>query len=113
MDLSTSVLLGLVALMAINQFVMRVQSLFERDLVFFSVQIINTTVGSAVLINGLPGFGHIPAISWMVGLLFVLHVATNLNARAKRARHSRKDEMAEIQAESKRLKASRAPDEDY
>ena len=113
MDLSTSVLLGLVALMAINQFMMRVDSLFERDWVFFSVQILNTTVGSAVLIKGLPGFAHIPEISWMVGLLFVLHVATNLNARAKRARHSREGEMAEIQAEAERLKASRAAEEDY
>ncbi len=113
MDLSTGVLLGLVALMAINQAMMRVDALFNRDLVFFGVQILNTTVGSAVLIYGLPGFEHIPVVNWMVGLLFVMHVATNLNARARRSSEDREDERAEIRAEAERLRATRAAEEDF
>ena len=76
MDIPTTVLLGVVAVLAINQLVMRIPRL--RVALFWPVQIFLLLLGTVILIIGLPGYEDIPIISWVVGLLFFLHIARSL-----------------------------------
>ena len=92
MDLSTGLLLGVVAVLAINQAVMRIDRLREDDRVYWAVQFLDLAVASAVILLGLPGFEPFPAVSVVVGLLFVLHVAQNYNTRAQMARRRRDED---------------------
>lgn len=83
MDLDTGVLLGVVGAMALNQLIMRVGALTGRAWIFWSLQVMNLAVGSAVIFFGLPGFEPWPVISWMLGLLFFYRTVSNTNARAE------------------------------
>lgn len=83
MDLSTTALFVVVALLAINQLAMRLRWAVARTVLFFSVQALLLAAGTWVLGFGLPGFDHIPAVSYVIGLLFFLHVARNLALRSR------------------------------
>lgn len=94
MDLSTAVLFGVVGLLALNQVVARVPSLLRRDAVFFSLLVVLLAAGTLILSQGLPGFEDMPAVSFVVGLMFFLHVAQDLALRNRllaRARASAQD----------------------
>ena len=69
--------------MGLNQLVMRVGALEARPWVFYPLQLINVTIGSVVLVFGLPGFDHLRFVSWLVGLLFLFHTVQNNNHRAR------------------------------
>jgi len=109
MDLPTTVLLALVTMLALNQVVVRIESLEKREYVFWPLQFIDLLAGCGILIFGLPGFSNAPAISWVVGLLFIMHVAQNLKIRSDRKNAERRDEIdAMKEAERKRRR-----DRDY
>lgn len=108
MDLSTTVLLALVAMLGLNQALMRIPALERRSLVFWPLQFLDLAVGIGVLVLGLPGYGHAPAISWVVGLLFIMHVAQNLKIRSDRQNRARR---ADIDA-MKRAEHQRRRDRD-
>ena len=101
MDLDVAVLLGIVGVMAANQLIMRVGALTARPLVFWPLQLVNLVVGTAILVLGLPGFEAWPVVSWLVGLLFFLHIVQNNSARQEwqrewaRLRRRDRDEEAE------------------
>lgn len=68
----------LVALLAINQFVIRTKQWEERQWLFWFLQLSSVLYGSWVLIWGIPGFeGQLNVINWLVGLLFYYHAARN------------------------------------
>ena len=109
MDLNTSVLLALIGMLALNQALMRIPSLEQRATVFWPLQVVDLVVGCGVLLFGLPGFGHAPAVRWVVGLLFIMHVAQNLKIRSDRQNRQRRVEIdAMKEAERKRRR-----DRDY
>ena len=112
MDLSTWILFGVVAVLGINQAVMRVERLQDDDRVYFAVQIVDLLMASGCILIGLPGFDAFPAVPVVVGLLILLHVAQNYNARAHRQREARAEERAEIEAEAARRRAAREAQEE-
>lgn len=77
MDLSTAVFLGLVAILAINQAAARLEFILRARLAFLCVQALNVGLGCGILVYGLPGWHHAPIVRWVVGLLFLVHTATN------------------------------------
>lgn len=68
----------LIALLAMNQFVIRTKQ-WESNLgIFWFLQLSSVLFGSWVLIWGIPGFeGQLNVINWLVGLLFYYHAARN------------------------------------
>lgn len=90
MDLATGVLLGVVAMLGINQALVRVAGLLDRPWLFLGVQGLNILAGAALLVWGLPGFRQWPAISWFIGLLFLARVVQNNLARQEEVRERRK-----------------------
>ncbi len=105
MDLDTAVLLGVVGVLALNQLVMRVGTLYRVDAVFYGLIVLDWLVGGSILWFGLPGFDAFPAVPVVLGLLFFLHSAQNLNLRRRRwdaARsrheHAQSDRLAEAAA---------------
>lgn len=111
MDLSTGLLFAVVAVLAINQAAMRVERLRGDDRVYWAVQIIDLVMASVVILFGLPGFEAFPAVPVVVGLLFLLHVAQNYNARAKDRASERAEERAAIEAEAEARRARREAEE--
>ncbi len=107
MDTSTGVLFGLVALIGANQLIMRTSWARDQDWVFWSVTIGNIVVGGGVLVFGLPGFMHAPAVSWVVGLLLVAHSAQNLFLRAQWRQAEFAEARAEREAERRRMRDER------
>lgn len=113
MDLSTGILLGIVGVMGLNQAIMRVDRLAEDDRVYLVVQLIDALAAGLILWFGLPGFEAFPAVHIVVALLFVFHMAQNYNARARRVAEERAEEREAVEEEARRLRESRAPDEDF
>ena len=68
----------LIALLAINQFVIRTKQWEHRQWLFWALQLSSVLFGSWVLIWGIPGFeNELNVINWLVGLLFYYHAARN------------------------------------
>jgi hypothetical protein len=89
MDPSTRIILSVALLLALNNAIVRLPWLKDRELLFWAVQILDVVACCALILYGIPGFEEIPIISWMLGLLFLLHVAQNLRWRARRRREHR------------------------
>lgn len=106
MDLSSGVILAVVGVLGLNQLVMRVGALRARSAVFWSLQLVDVLVGSAVLVFGLPGFESMKVISWMVGLLVFFHVIMNNNQRAQWLREQRQERRAIERVRAEALRAS-------
>ena len=107
MDLSTTVLLALIGMLGLNQALMRIGSLEKRPYVFWPLQIMDLVVGCGVLLVGLPGFDHAPAIRWVVGLLFIMHVAQNLKIRSDRQNRERRAEIDAMKAAERKRRRDR------
>ncbi len=110
MDLSLAVFLGLVAVLACNQAVMRVERIGRIPAVFWGTTLLDLLVGVGVLFFGLPGFEAIPAVTWVIGLVFILHVAQNLGANAQWRREDRRAEIDALRAEHDALRESGDPE---
>lgn len=99
MDLTTGVFLALVAVLAVNQALARIEAVLSLRPVYLSVQAINVGLGLGILVFGLPGWDHAPVVSWVVGPLFLVHVATNYRRRGLLVRALEKErDQAEQQA---------------
>ena len=81
------------ALLGLNQSLARISVLRGIALLFWGVQLLNLVVCIGVLILGLPGFENIPVVSWVVGLLFLVHIAHNTQLRMKRRPRSNIDDL--------------------
>ena len=78
MDLSTTLILAVAAILGMNHMVFRLPGWEHRRVVFWGVQVLNLIVIIALLAVGIPGFaGAAKAINWVLGLLLILHVVTN------------------------------------
>ena len=113
MDVGTATILGLVGLMSLNQAVMRQERLARTPLIFWGVQFLDLALASAVLFYGLPGYERFPAVSVVVALLFVFHVAQNHTLKARLDAEERNEEAEAIREEARRLRETRAPEEDF
>lgn len=82
MDLDTKVLFAVVALIAINQVMMRLGALKGRLWFFWTIQLVNVVTGSLVLWYGLPGFEAVRPVSYVIALLFFFRTVQNTNGRA-------------------------------
>ncbi len=86
MDIGTTLILVVAALLGINHLVFRLPGWEHRSLVFWGVQFTNLAAVILLLAIGIPGFsGATHAINWVLGLLFILHIVTN-NGRLVAAR---------------------------
>jgi hypothetical protein len=82
-DIETTVLLLVISVMATNQLVMRVPLLCANPAVFWSLEGLQVTFGTYVLVRGLPGFEDMVAVTWLLGGLFYFHATTNYWTRTK------------------------------
>ncbi|MCB9678639.1 MAG: hypothetical protein H6737_26285 [Alphaproteobacteria bacterium] len=110
MDWSTRIVLSVALLLAVNNAITRVPVLRDREVLFWTVQLVDLGACIALLVYGIPGFADMPAVSWMLGLLFLLHVAQNLRWRAERRRERGASDDVEAK-KSALLKALGEPDE--
>lgn len=81
MDLDTSVLLGVVGLLAFNQLLMRVVEMWSTRWLFYAVQMVNIIAGTLICALGLPGFEDMRVVSWFIGLMFFWRVVQNNRVR--------------------------------
>ncbi len=78
MDLSTSLILAVAAILGMNQLIFRLPGWEQRRTIFWSIQMLNLLVIIALLAVGIPGFhGATKVVNWVLGLLLVHHVITN------------------------------------
>lgn len=103
MDLGTRTLLSVALLLALNNAIVRVPWLQHRVFLFVAVQVLDALVAGWLYWRGIPGFEEIPAISWMLGLLLVLHLVQNV-----RWFRLLRDERDEDAAHERRASAIRA-----
>ena len=97
MDESTMTLLAVVAVMAMNQLVMRVGALHGRPPIFWTLQAANISCGSGLLLWGLPGFKSLPVIAWVLALLFFFRTIVNNQSRGEWLRKQRQEKRKERQ----------------
>jgi len=90
----------LIAIIAINQFVIRSKIWHKNALFFWGPQIINISVGSYALLFGLPGvYGPIEVINWVMGGLFLYHFAQNQSMFYKQKRQIHQEEIHKAKQE--------------
>ena len=78
MTLSDSLLLGMVAILAINYAATRLPGWNQRPTMFWGAQIINLVAGSYIFYYGIPDFSaHLEVVNYMISLLFFYHVVEN------------------------------------
>ena len=78
MTLSDSLLLGMVAILAINYAATRLPGWHHRFYLFWGAQIINLIAGSYVFYFGIPDFSaQLDVVNYLIGLLFFYHVVEN------------------------------------
>ena len=95
------VLFGAVALMVVNNVVVRLPGWDRRPWMFWPVQAMNLGAGVYLLAFGVPGFeGPLRIANWMLGLLFIWHTISN-NNRLLKVRASAKQADANIDQEKR------------
>lgn len=78
------IFLGMIAIIALNQFIIRSQMWQQQIWIYWTVQIINVSFGSWMLMWGIPNLQPpLDIINIFVGLLFFFHAAKNLGAFQK------------------------------
>lgn len=102
MDVSTSVLVGVVGLIASNQVVARLPWAMRTRWVYWPVVFLDLFVSIAVFVLGLPGFEHVPAVSLVVGLMLLMHVAHNLHSRSQLLRDDAEQKAKQLSRERSR-----------
>lgn len=116
MNAATYALFAIVAVLGINQTVMRIPALMRMAWLFWAVITLDVVLASVILWYGVPGLGTFPAVKYVIGPLFLLHVAQNISARlgmeeeSRRARIAR--ERAEWEADRDRRRAEEEAEEE-
>ena len=114
MDVSLYALFGVAAALGVNQMLLRVSIFRESQAGFLAVQSLNITMSVFILVFGLPGYAEQPAVSWVVGLLFLVHAGQNgrMQSRWDRSRRQRLVAERSTRAEDIREALRRHADED-
>lgn len=112
MDLSTTVLLGLMALLALN-YLLRIDTIRGLPGVLWGITMLDVTAGTLVLMYGLPGFHHVPPVRYILGLMCFMHVAENMRmvSRDRVVRQSRATEDRDERAQAMLAALRNAGDE--
>jgi hypothetical protein len=105
--LGTAALLGLVALIGLNQTTARLESLLRRPLVFGVTLALNLVVGGAILALGLPGYPRV--VGLIVAGLLLLHVVQAARARAELLEGDREEEREARRRERQALAQGETP----
>jgi len=95
---------AIIALLGTNQAVMRIPWLHRQAGAFWAMQAVNACAGLFVLFYGLPGFEHVPAVQYVVGLLFLFHGADALRSRVKQGSKKREEARARKEAVAEMLR---------
>ncbi len=103
MTLDTASIFAVVALLGFNQLIMRIDTLWRKNAVFFGLCFAMILMGTWVLTGGTPSFNTFPALQWSVGLLMFVHTAQNLSLRSKRLARDAED--AELVARREAVRA--------
>ncbi len=107
MDISTTLILAVAAILGMNHMVFRLPGWEHRRVVFWSVQLLNLIVIIALLAIGIPGFaGATKAINWVLGLLLILHVVTNNGRLVAALADTDTIESADVTAKRAQIKAA-------
>jgi hypothetical protein len=99
MDPSTLSLFAVVAVLAVNQLVLRVPALWGRDVVFYGWCVLVLGAGTWVMGVGLPGWSGLPVVSLVLGLFLFAHVAQATRLRTRWVRESRSSALAARESE--------------
>lgn len=94
LDLSTA-FFGLVGWVLANQVFMRWTNLWKRPALFWTMQVINASIGLAVLTLGLPGFAPFTTPTMALGGLFAFRVIVNISQYQQYTRSVKMSAMAE------------------
>ena len=80
----------LVAVLAINHFIIRSTAWHQRMWIFWSCQLLNVTAGSAMVLWGLKEFREdLHIVNVLVGLLFLYHTVQNYIRLQKHVRNQK------------------------
>lgn len=78
MDLSTGILLGVVALLALNRVIFLGERWFDHQARFWTIQVLNLLGASALSFWGIPAFAdQLRVVSWLMAGLLVFHIVHN------------------------------------
>lgn len=83
MDPATVSLLAVVAVLGVNQLVLRVPALWGRDALFYGWCLVLLGAGTWVMGMGLPGWSGMPVVSLVLGLFLFAHVAQATRLRTR------------------------------
>ena len=104
MDVATTSLFLVISAFATNQIIMRMSQMYRHDVLFWALEALNVAFGAYVLILGLPGYRHVPAVGVVLGLMFLLHAAQNLRIRVQRQGDDQEEARREARAAEIRSK---------
>lgn len=107
MDLGTWILLGIVALLVVNRFLLKLPGWSQRPVVFWGVQLVNLAAACFMIAVGIPELrGLARYANWVIALLFMFHIVQN-NSRLVAARRRRADDAsAQDEAARERIRAA-------
>ena len=111
MDLGTQTVLSIAGLLVLNTAMVRLKLLRDRSPLFWAVQGLNIAVAGWILWAGIPGFDHIPAVSWVMSLWLLLRVATNHRWYMSRSQEGSQDLAREQRASAIRAALEQSDDE--
>ena len=75
---SDLILMILIAILASNHFIIRSTSWHQRIWIYWCCQLLNVSMGSWLLLWGIPEFkGTLAVVNVLVGLLFLYHAVQN------------------------------------
>jgi hypothetical protein len=107
MDLATTLILAVAAILGMNHMVFRLPGWEHRRVVFWGVQLLNLVVIILLLAVGIPGFASAAkAINWVLGLLLILHVVTNNGRLVAALAETEVSDSAEVRDKRERIKAA-------
>ena len=100
MDLETQSLFSVVVLLVLNNMLVRFRRLRGRTVLYYGIQTLDGCVAAYLILLGLPGFRHMPAVSVMLGLLLVFHMVQNARWRRAALRQLANEEAADDRREA-------------
>lgn len=101
--LDNVMLFGLIGLIALNYVIPRTSYARRYPALFWTINGLDLAVGLVVLMFGLPGFEGKPLVRLMIGLLVMLHLAQNFQAKTRWAAEDRLDRLEKERAEREQL----------
>ena len=80
MSESDIILFGMIIVMAVNFFMLRLPQWEDRRWLFYGCQSLNIAACAFMFLKGIPDFhGQLDIVNIMVGLLFIYHAISNNN----------------------------------